>query len=74
MILYNLNNLYLTHDREQTTASTGRIQCRHPNLQNIPKQPVMVEVEGNGEPHYLGLLYSHYIVGSTVLIGIVWFI
>ncbi|XP_050716052.1 uncharacterized protein LOC126998427 isoform X2 [Eriocheir sinensis] len=32
---------------EQTSASTGRIQCRHPNLQNIPKQPVLVEVDGD---------------------------
>ncbi|XP_045138981.1 DNA polymerase nu-like [Portunus trituberculatus] len=32
---------------EQTAASTGRIQCHHPNLQNIPKQPVTVEVDGS---------------------------
>ncbi|KAK8405100.1 hypothetical protein O3P69_001589 [Scylla paramamosain] len=32
---------------EQTSASTGRIQCHHPNLQNIPKQPVTVEVDGS---------------------------
>lgn len=34
--------MYIYWCREQTAAATGRIQCRAPNLQALPKRPVQL--------------------------------